>query len=292
MKPIRLIGAIFFAFILSSCQKEFSVDGSNPPANFTDSNFINKIHYDSLNISTNQYDTFAQASLSYDNNKRLTVFRLEELSVIDEFTFAYPANDSLPFKSQETITALDTYTTYHFYDAQGQKTKDSTLIAHVGSSTVDTIVKYFTYSPGQIISKSLQYIANATDISSIDTASLDIKGNVVHIKVYIHDPSNPNNPSLVLYKEENNTYDNNINPFYLISGFKRWKPIPNYEIGDIIERTCPNNIMDINDKYYYGNHPPSIYNYHFLYTYKLNGLIQQIIIPGSTYRVLFSYIHL
>jgi hypothetical protein len=295
MKTKVITGLAFFIAILSSCQKEFSFDGANPSANLIDGSYINKIYYDTLNIATNKYDTITSVNFFYDNLKRVTSVKfIDEIqnSLFQEFQFFYTNNDTLPFKSVETISLLVPMitTTYHFFNAQGQKQMDSVLYYNG-----DTIIRHYTYLPGKMVCMNVQRPQfSAVDTFQIDTAKIDTRGNVINYIRYSHDTNNPNNPLLIFTYEVNNTYDNNVNPLYTISCTKASNPLTNYYGGNILDRTSPNNLVTTQEIYYTLN--TYTYNTLFFYTYKPNGLVEKMTetydnTPGHD-RALFSYIHL
>lgn len=67
MKLERIVVALLCLSTFFACNKEIGSDIM--PVVTEDSNYISKIHYDSLNIATHKYDTVGSTEFSYDAQK-------------------------------------------------------------------------------------------------------------------------------------------------------------------------------------------------------------------------------
>lgn len=230
--------------------------------------------------------------------KRVTnVGSLYNGTLSSAYTFHYIGNDTLPFRSVSITyfspTGSHSEATYHFYNSQGEKIADSTL----SYDYRDTIVKLYTYLPGEIICTAIQTSPAfpGADTFQIDTAKLDTRGNVVNLIRYTHDTFDPTNPKLVLSYETHNTYDANTNPFHRISSIHAFNPATDYYGNDLLYRTSSYNIVSSTETYYTDASANS-YRTEYFYAYNQTGQIGQM--KGSyenvmySGRTLFSYIHL
>ena len=291
MRSINLALIIIFTLALGSCQKEYSIVDPDPTPNLIDSTYSSNIYFDTLNVSTNKYDTIINLKFFYDSKKRVTNIKFNDLTqniLMLEYHFYYNNNDTIPYQSGVSGGAISTpSTSYHFFDQQGRKTSDSTLEGGFVRAC------HYNYLADKMIYTHIEGPqAGILTITEIDTLTLDTRKNVTNVKKYRKDIG----VTFYLWEEKNYTYDNNPNPFYIISTSKVFNIFSdNY---NYIDRATPNNI--VNTKVISYSPPPTVllrsYNYYNFYSYKPNGLVENITSASDNgpdnIRILFSYIDL
>ncbi|HYF30506.1 MAG TPA: hypothetical protein VD993_05270 [Chitinophagaceae bacterium] len=205
MKCLPLTLLIAIAILVVSCQKE--VNGTTDVT--TTVKLVSKIHEtdDRLPMQGVYYD------FEYDAQQRVT--RLRQLStdssggsvdVIEDndYYFHYIGADNKPFKVTLTPTATN-WTWYFKYDGQGRKIQDSI----VDLSWPDTDVANYTYNGNQIIATFLD--AGTWNNLYRDTIFYD--GTNISKQVLMREENN----FLLMWWEDQFTYDNNPNPLYQLN---------------------------------------------------------------------------
>ena len=206
------------------------------------------------------------------------------------YTYYYNASDTLPFKSRHidvSLNSSDTTITYHFYDANKNNLKDSSILSllntgPLGSYIFLTQVARYSYATGKKYSHTdITYIlpSPGTDLRE-DTAILDSRNNILSCKANFSFTSLQNTSSL--------SYDNKISPFSLLSNFKAHQRFPSGETL-FFEYFSYNNILSLSET----NQGSPINTTHYAYTYKPDGLPKTVTmtynnLPDTT-RLLYSY---
>jgi hypothetical protein len=206
----------FSIFVLTACKKDTITepDPAPPITLSTDSIYLYKIiDLDSTVTST---DTNYVTTYYYDNLKRVTKITDGQNSLSNQFvtTYNYNSNDTIPFKTTGIYLNLDTTITYHFYDNQLRKLKDSLINNPTATIPFITVHRYSYYNSGFAINSFTNNPGSLTLIASYrDSVSLDAIGNIIQYKEY----RGPN----IFTLQENVTisYDNKQSPFAKLSNF-------------------------------------------------------------------------
>ncbi len=304
-----IIPAICF-IALASCQKELSFNNTtNPPTVATkDSSYLFKI-YD-IYFDGVVSDTLDLLTYTYDNTKRV-VF-LTDTSTDSNGTYLYfktqyfyNSADTIPYKSiyydyypTSTYTYLDTTTSFFFYNALGQKIKDSIIdnFQDLNSGFIkDIIVCNYKYGNSKIygFTKATLFYSGGGTIAGenvTDTATLDTKGNITNNVKYSYDATGASIRKVV----STITYDANPSPFAKLSNFKSYRIFPNGETFLFNEFYQYNNRLHTTE--ITTSTPNSIFDedYTGAYKYRSNGYIQEIYAtdtstPGSYEKAVFIY---
>lgn len=177
--------------------------------------YPDKIYYLYDDLGIGRMDTMEIVTVLYDAQKRVT--KLENLYEglrFEEHRYFYNGSEQHPSKTVHVIYEADPYSdsivTFHSYDGNNRKTKDSVEIHTQFSS--NTVVTNYSYAPG--------YMYGNTTGNILDTATLDANGNIIHNKKYNYSGT----PGLSF--ESTFTYDNKPHPFARMSNFQSHNRFP------------------------------------------------------------------
>ncbi len=310
MQKKFLFAILSIIIILSSCQKEISIESGtnpNPPVSTADTNYLSKIYYtyfDGVSLDTSEIFTYA-----YDNNKRVVL--LTDTSnypnpnyLYFKTQYFYNGTDTLPYKSTRFehhntlgIEYIDTATTFIFFNTAGQKIKDSVINQFQDLSTYVNkaiAVHQYTYAPSKIYgaTKTILFYTlggSVNDNDVTDTATLDVKGNIISNIKNRYDAA-----SLLVEKVVSTfTYDANPSPFARLSNFKAYMVFPSGEtlFEDIVQNNNRLHTIEITSgsfSHYYEE------NFTGQYLYRPDGYPKEIYgldnsAPGSYARLIFIY---
>lgn len=274
-KYFFLIGLIFFTAGLISCQKEisFEIPDETIPnvVSSVDSNYLDKI----LIVDANNFIDSSLWIFNYDAQKRLNNVSIKNTTnPLDSQVYVklfYNQNDTLPFKAK---TFQDSAYYYFFYDSFGRIEKDSLIDYGNGNNnpTPYILVNNYSYNTGKIF--ITHYSFNGiipTNIFGVDTLLQDSRGNIINSKLY-----SSNTPSnFTLQNTIVTTYDNKLNPFMKVRGFK----IFIFSEGDFPGSTYENNLVSFNN--YDNTQPTNTYTENYFNTYYSNGLLKNSVITGN-----------
>ncbi|MFT3981976.1 MAG: hypothetical protein QM687_16030 [Ferruginibacter sp.] len=173
---------------LSSCQREFDIEddpGTEPPVS-TSSVFLDKLYY--IDSIAGVKDTFRIVSYIYDAQKRVVkiidssdVGPAGALATEKTFEYNYNGSDSIPYKSlyqkyswSSPTPAIDSQTTFHYYDASLNRIKDS-ISDYSSNGTGDWFVQQYVHNSNSI------YTRQELSPGVFDTVAiswLDARGNI------------------------------------------------------------------------------------------------------------------
>ncbi|MEJ7610805.1 MAG: hypothetical protein WKF88_06450 [Ferruginibacter sp.] len=269
-------------------------NGFSSLINTTDSNYLDRCFeiYD----AGSGIDTQEITVCNYDNAKRVisiihSDLRFPSFVYLQTFRYYYAGNDSIPYKTSFLSTEeggdYDSITTFHFYDNQHRKIKDSALESKLGGlgSYYYTYkaIEQFSYAPGKMYHQNQreQIIPFSSNSTSRDTATLDIRGNIINNKKYFY-----NGITYELSTVSDFTYDNHFNPFAKLSFFKSHSGLPNGETL-FFEYLSYNNRITQNEIFLGINSTNVYYNY----TYNTAGYpkVCNSLFNGGSQKTIYTY---
>ena len=135
-----------------------------------------------------------------------------------EAIYSYNGSETMPFKTIVYFPGQDTTITYHYYDNQLKKTRDS-IISNATAAIPYIIVNRYSYnSNGFVVNLFRNKPGNFTLYNDYrDSATLDGTGNIISYKEY---ESFPTNAPFTLKEIVNITYDNKPNPLARLSNLR------------------------------------------------------------------------
>ena len=259
-----------------SCQKEVSFElPDNTTSNVVsslDSNYLDRILIVENNLVDSNLFVF-----NYDGQKRINNVSIKSTSnPLDSgfyIKFFYNLNDTLPFKAK---TFLDSVDYYFYYDGLGRLKKDSILRydsqAGQNPSLITTLlVTNYSYALNKIFLNSYFIAPNSgfpNPQYGLDTFFQDLRGNIIMEKLYSNNSTLQNTIA--------STFDNKINPFTKVNGFK----IFIFSNGDFPGGTCQNNLLSFNK--YDNTQPGNIYTENYFNTYYTNGFLKKAVVTGNS----------
>ena len=297
MKMYKLFFYITFPVLalFFSCKKETSVENHlSSFSNITDSNYLDRC-YDIYDPGTG-IDTQEITVFDYDNAKRIVSIINSDISdpsfvATKTYRFYYSGSDTIPYKTFFLSNSFggdyDSITTFHFYDNQLRKIKDSILeskVLGVGSYYYKyKALHNYSYLPGKIyILQEQDQIVPAYGISlSRDTAVVDVNGDIIQNKIY-----NFNGISYDLVVTSDFIYDNHKSPFAKLSFFRSDTGLPNGETL-FFEYLSYKNRITQHENVSGINFTDASYNY----TYNTSGLptLCNILFNGGPEKIIFTY---
>lgn len=269
-----------FSFI--SCQKEVSFevpDGTTANAvNTVDSNYLDRILI--VDSTTPNFVDSSFLVFNYDSQKRISNLVVKSTTnPLDSQLYAkffYNANDTLPFKSK---TFTDSADYYFYYDNVGRLKKDSIInFGSQGSNNPSPTLSVNNYSYGtNKIFKNGYFIdpnsSSPNPFFKLDTLFQDVRGNIINAKIY----SSNTTSNYTLEKTIVSTFDNNINPYAKVPGFKVFL----LSFGDFTGFITTNNLLSA--IIYYNSQPSFVYTENYSNSYYPNGFLKKgIILTGNT----------
>lgn len=277
LRNIFLSSMMVFGLYFISCQKEVNT----PQQLRVNNNYLDKL-YDVYDNGSG-LDTQFIGTINYDNTKRVT-------SIIDSslngsnmvyngtIVYSYNGSDTVPYKTDEKFIDMsgpgsaDTIMTFHFYDSQNKKTRDSSV--RIRSSFGGTfyikkiIVVNYSYGAGKMYGQTTETpVSPAGSIALYrDTADLNSTGDITMNKKYIFNGTN-----YELRGMSNFTFDAYPSPFAKLSNFKAHRGFPNGETLLLYECFSYTNRTSQYEETYDNPNPPFIHSESYTYAYNTDG---------------------
>jgi hypothetical protein len=291
-----ILFAILVIVLITSCQKEFSIEGATTTLSPTvlDSNYLDTVYQFETRVGIT--DTTAYYCYKYDAQKRVVSINWQWGDFLlpyqdsGSIKYFYNGADSLPYKSYMIATYdgmldFDTTTTFFNYDISARLIKDSAINGERNISSpfyrVRQYVNSYSYITGKITRQSSDLPIIEPNPSAyppsftLDTVIISNQ-NPASSVTYI---SYINNTSFAKDFETVITYDNNPSPYYKLNISKSFSPIPVAEGADFFINFIGKN----NFSNYYTNYPASASNSTIIYTniYFSNGYIKRTSYPSD-----------
>jgi hypothetical protein len=297
MKKIHCaLFAILVTLVITSCQKEFSVEGGTTIISPTvlDSNYLDTVY--EFSTRTGITDTTAYYSYKYDAQKRVVSINWQWGDFLlpyqdsGSIKYLYNGADSLPYRSYMIATydgmlVFDTLNTFYTYDNSARLIKDSSIASDRGTASpyyrVRQYLNLYNYAAGKITRQSSDLPIIEPSPSAyppgftFDTVIISNQNPVTSV-TYV---SYINNTSFSKDYETVITFDNKPSPYYKLNISKSFSPIPVAEGADFfINFIGKNNFTN-----YYTNYPVSGSNSTIIYTnvYFSNGYIKKTSYPSD-----------
>ena len=278
LKQLVLSTLMIFGLYLISCQK--SIDSLIQLPVY--SNYLDKM-YDVYDIGSG-LDTQFISTINYDNTKRVTsiidsVLNGSNMEYYGSIVYSYNGSDTVPYKTDEKwkdvggFGSADTTITFHFYDSQNKKTRDSSVKIHSNLSGTfydkKIIVVNYSYSTGKLFGQTILTpvfpVGGSIELYR-DTADLNSAGDITMNKKYVF-----NGTDYDLKGIANFTYDAFPNPFAKLSNFQSHREFPNGETLLLYECFSHTNRISQYEETYDNPNPPYIFSVSNTFTYNSDG---------------------
>ena len=304
MKTIYKLSAflIVATLILHSCTKEKSLEtGGRGVGTTTGGDSTLLIGMAILDPSLpSGFDTGLKATFNYDNLKRITTF--SQISTYNSFryTLSYNGNDTLPYKSYQTVLdssgptiLIDTIIDFFKYNSLGKMTEDSSLVINGAiSSPTAVYVLDFIYGPGG----TTMYLKK-TYVNSLFTTDTTFSVQTQANSNLLTEIDSSHTTLGFAHYDYTQTYDNHPNPLHKYLGSFN-VPLLTYTGDNVFLFADPvstNNILTQveHKKDEYGM--LTYYNNTYSYVYKTNGYPASVTTTSATqgqtttYKSIFIY---
>ncbi len=277
LRNILLSSITVFGLYFISCQKEADSPEQLPVNN----NYLDKL-YDVYDNGSGP-DTQFISTINYDNTKRVTsiidsVLNGSNMEYYGSIVYSYNGSDTVPYKTVEKSMdaggsgSADTTITFHFYDSQNKKTRDSSIKSSLAFGgpfyQKKIIVVEYSYATGKMYGQTTQ--TPVTPAGSIelyrDTADLNNDGDITMNKKYLFNGTN-----YELKGTANFTYDAHPSPFEKLSNFQAHRGFPNGETLLLYECFSHTNRASQYEETFDAPNPSYIFSVSNTFTYNADG---------------------
>lgn len=275
---LQIIPAILFWGLIQSCQKRDTTAYPVVPPVITDDSVVRLSKLVFFDPAVSATDTSSVDIYAYDSQGRVTGINgydypdgSPELAGV--ITYYYSGTDSMPYKSVSEEVGFSSDTTFYFYDGSQRLIGDSTVSIDFDLRKTTATGKY-TYPAGMIVATGASGLDNEpVTFTSSDTGFTGSTGDVT--KTVSTQLGTTNNITSYF------SYDNHINPFYLLNIRSVLKPVPDFGFGIYGDYLQKNNVTSVTVE----NLPSSQSSFTVTYTYTYNesGLpaTADVLAPGG-----------